>query len=254
MFPHLSPRNVLITLPILALLAAIAPAQGGKIQEYVTIVGGSFNSTAGTTDLQFNDNNTAPDQDVDSGDFDQSINAYFMVGIKVTDATTDIVWKVSNTGGLTEVAVDLEITNRTGHIWTGLKALLGFGTGDAFVTPTVDHLSFDTPHRNDTGWNSYRFLHFSTGLINPNIHDDHLMAWSVGVPAVDLNPHNVSPTIDFPDWSSAIPDWASIDTDQGYYLTLRLQPIFVLTGVPEPASAMVLGVLTLGLSARRRRR
>ena len=170
-------------------------------------------------------------------------NSLFILnGVTAID-TFDTVFVVGATGGVSEYRAQVNAVNFTGVAWTSYRLELGFGTGASFVRSTdTDALDFDFPHMDPAPSNTLDFAGptaFATVVHGPDTLD-----FSGGtVPATGHLYMRFA--LDVPD----------VGTPTGTF-TLRGIPNGVpAAAVPEPATAILLGVSLLAgaLTLRRQR-
>ena len=189
-----------------------------------------FSGVASVAGTVFSAPSAPNNDDVDGG----SPNSIFVtqkdyVGI----GPVDLVFDVSDTGGVTEYAVVEGVQNNTGITWTGYHLELGFGNGAGFVkSGASDGLDFDDPNVN-----SDFFFNPSPGFFpDVDVTEDDVIASGGVMSHLDFAGNFVF-HVDVPDGIASF--------------TIRQSPI----PIPEPGT---LGVLALGLIAvaalRQRRR
>ena len=143
----------------------------------------------------------------------------------------DLIFDVRDSGGTTEYVIYEGVQNSSGIDWTNYHMELGFGSGAGFVKSAPgDGLDFDAP--------SYT----STVDMAPL---GGILPWpSVTVTEDDIFATGSQP---FGTWSGIMT--LHVDVPDGIdQFTLRQSPI----AVPEPASAMIMVLGTLGLMVGRR--
>jgi hypothetical protein len=132
----------------------------------------------------------------------------------------DIVFNVSNSGGITEYQVAETVDNDTGIPWSEFTMQLGFGFGSSFVSSLpLDGLDFDAPSYDSFPTSGA----FST--ITPVTED--LLHFTNGLHSTGFQPYSFR--IDVPDGISQF--------------TLRQVPV----AVPEPSLVLLSGFAGLGM-------
>lgn len=138
----------------------------------------------------------------------------------------DIVFTVTNSGGITEYRVAESIDNDTGVNWSRYHMQLGYNTGIDFVMSGAnDGLDFDAPFFDSPP--------DSTSFSNVSLGTDELI-FSGGIQGTALELFNIR--IDVPDLNGTF--------------TLRQFPV----PVPEPSTVFMLAAGCLGLSGLAKRR
>jgi MYXO-CTERM domain-containing protein len=207
-------------------MLAASSAQAGQLTGFSWYSG--IASVASTTIFP----PTAPNNDNVAGPSPNDVfvtqKNYFGIG------PVDLVFTVSNTGGVTEYQFREGVFNNTGLDWGAYHLELGFGTGTAFEKSTAgDGLDFDAPDYDSV-------FNFNPG---PGIFP------TVSVTTDDVYASGgVMPWLTFAGYFRF-----AVDVPDGITeFTIRQSPV----PVPEPSTVTIaaLGVVVLAGFARRRRR
>ena len=156
----------------------------------------------------------------------------------------DYEFNVDNSGGTTEYFFTTNMVNNTGIAWDDFHFQLGFGTGAAFVPVGVGvGLDFDTPDGDPSP---------TSTVFSILRHEANLVEWSgatvnyLGGPGGGPFSVAFSLSIDIPD------GLAGFHPDGLNRFTLRAFP--TAHAVPEPATAVLVGMVLACAAMRRRRR
>lgn len=146
----------------------------------------------------------------------------------------DLVFDVSDSGGVTEYFFMEGVQNNTGLDWSSYHIELGFGNGAGFVKSTSgDGLDFDAPDFNS----DFFFSPFAAFFPTVSVTEDDILA-SGGI---------------HPDFAFAGNYLFHVDVPDGITsFTVRQSPI----AVPEPSTLAlaVVGLMGLAVFVRRRKR
>lgn len=155
-------------------------------------------------------------------------------------APFDAVVAVTDSGGVSEYDLFGNVTNSSGHTWSGLSIELGFGTDGGFVTAALDDLDFDTPEANSA-------VVYTLGAqsLPPTTHTATLIEWADAV-TISGNSPGYRFHLDVPDSNSTQIPLGALTTD-GYNLTMRVTPL------PEPGTGTFALAAGIGLLLRRPR-
>lgn len=203
-------------------------ARAGVLDSYDGAVGGGYATVNGIS--QGSISTPHPNDATPNGAGGPSPN-----GLDVSKTFTkfeplDMVFTVSNSGGVTSYWFDEDVTNLTGVDWKDYHFELGFGTGLNFVLGTGGLVVFDAT-------NPAAASSFANG-----VQTAYTVSWNgpPGIPNGGIGAFEVQ---------ILVSDVAPPDTS--YKFTLRQYPT-----VPEPSSVILLGAgcaVLLGCGVRRRR-
>jgi hypothetical protein len=147
---------------------------------------------------------------------------------------SDVQFMVSNTANTTFLAFSETVSNNTSQAWADFHIRLGFGSGQNFIpSNSQDGLTFpNSPASTSNGFNNLT-------------RDSDNLNWDQG--SVLANNVSFTFTIAIPNFNTNMPEQAITPCPAGqpapcYTFTLRETP-----SVPEPRSALLVGIGAIGM-------
>ncbi len=209
-----------------AVLAVLMLSAGSATAGTIT----TFNSASGPGLQSLSFNNFVlgtPNNDNVSGPSDNEI----LINQKAfgTSEYIDMDFSVVDSGGTTEYLLTEGLANNTSDIWTSYRIELGFGLGAGYVSSLPgDGLDFDSP---DFDSPAALAVPFFTDLV----FGEDVITLETGAMG-PLSFSNLYFSLDVPDGITSF--------------TIRQIPI--VASVPEPGTALLLGLGMIGLATRRK--
>lgn len=235
-------------------LTLVDEAKAGNISSIVEVVStGSSSTSADPPFYVINDNvlnnDKEPADPSEVKTFDNSVLLFDQLIFSSGIRTVDLKFNVLDSGGTTEYYFPgLAIGNGTGDIWSGMKYVLGFGTGKDFekVLPETG-LDFDC---GGASCPTKPFNELNNSAFS-NVDISHTqLDWFDGAFGGPF-PLQSSFLIDVPD-HTGIPGPYQTPNGEGYHLTLRFASTPAPSTTPEPSTLVGFGLLGILLPWRPR--